>query len=84
MKKLTKTQVVSRINKHGRWEGYICPSKCSPRNDSSAFNMAMKVTFDKVQLGRGGVDKILNEFSYYNCNSETGNRIHFYEEVDQA
>lgn len=80
MEKLTKSQVVSKIKKEGKWTGWVVPSKSYP-NPGHPFNLAVKKTFYAYDIvDTKDFEKFLNEFSYYNCNAEVGKNIHFYME----
>ena len=48
----------------------LVPSKCSPL---SMF--ACSVNQDRAE---SSFDRLLLHFEYYNCSSETGNKVHFY------
>ena len=50
---------------------YLIPSNCSP-----LCNTWIETTI--INNSMGNFEKIINEYSYYNCNSEMGNKIHFY------
>jgi hypothetical protein len=90
MIKLTKTQVIARIKKEGNVKVWLCPSKMYP-HPNHPFNMAAECSFTKEDLlpkypeskeipDLTNFESVINSFSYYNCDSETGNRVHFYIE----
>jgi hypothetical protein len=73
LKKVTKGQIKAKIKRGETWLGYVCPSKFYP-NDTP-FNMCASVEFNDIDK----MEKYLNEFYYYNCGTDTGKKIHFYE-----
>lgn len=86
--KMPKQTVMKQIRDTGYWTGYLVPSRCG-LNIGNPFSMAMRTTFTKDMLTKETehaivtpVEKILNEFKYYNCSDETGNVIHFYKEEE--
>lgn len=85
MIQVRQDQVVAKVKKEGKWEGYIVPSNCYPRPDHP-FDLSMKIEVTEDMLTTEWIDnntpfeKLLNSFMYYNCNIETGKRVHFYEE----
>jgi hypothetical protein len=90
MKPVNKHTVLKEVRKNGTWEGVIAPNKVRP---GGPWNLGHKIT---IKLGsmhdrpnkyivstngeRIGLDRYLNEFTYYNCNSELGNRIRFWQD----
>ena len=83
--KMSVATVKKIIKEKGKWHGYICPSNCYP-NIGHPFNLAMEMTFNKKMLKKERpedfstpFEKSLFSFSFYNCTSETGRTIHFYE-----
>lgn len=88
MKKLTKSQVIA-IAKKSPFNNCMVdlyPSNCSPANQTWVKPLTVEVHWHEGQAVKLYVDgsyktfdSIINEFQYYNCNSELGNRVHFYE-----
>lgn len=75
MRKITKSQVKARIKRLKEGEKLdltLFPSKCGPFN--TVWVKGFEVEVDSLEE----FEKIVNSFSYYNCNSELGNRVHFY------
>ena len=70
LKKITKSQAQKLFN-HGL-NIYLNPSKMRTEH---AFGSAFMV--DKYADG-DNFDKIVNSYSYYNCNEETGKRVSYY------
>lgn len=70
-------QKISKYSAKSRYERgesvTLCPSKCYPH--TGPFSCAIEVS--KTDRDRE-FSRLVNEFSYYNCNSETGNGVHFY------
>lgn len=75
MKKLTKTQVKKIIRDTGKWAGYIVPCKVNTFHIVGGWGLGMKVEFTDLEE----MEKTLNSFTYYNCNSELGNYVAFYQ-----
>lgn len=78
LEKITKTQVKSIAKKKGDIKVWLCPSKCYP-NPSNPFNIAIEKVFSKDDILSDKFESFLNSFRYYNCNSETGNTVHYYK-----
>lgn len=86
MEKITKSQVKARMKKLEAGEKlslWLCPSNCYP-NIGHPFNCAINVELEKdgewlqdTEEHRS-LDSLINSFSYYNCNAELGNRVHYY------
>lgn len=83
MKKLTKTQVRKQLSKSLNQTVLLFPSKCGPAN--TTWVKGFEYNPSKQGISYKELDKhferTINEFSYYNCNSELGNRVHFYMDV---
>lgn len=85
--KITRTQ--------GKWEGFIAPNKVNWYHvTGEGWNLGMNITVeyivneespDDVYWVKGQdddyhtLDSFLSSFSYYNCCSEVGTRIRFWE-----
>jgi hypothetical protein len=76
LKKITNVEALSRFNNGKPF--VMVASKCSP---SSMFALQLTPYLIK-NMKREGNDfkKLCNSFSYYNCNEELGETIHFYME----
>lgn len=68
-KKITKQAARKLFNKGANI--YILASKMNPNN-------VWMPPFMINNSNESELDKILNSYSYYNCNQETGNGINFY------
>jgi len=80
MRKLTKAQVRKEFKGSLNKTVLLFPSNCSHANTTwvkgydynpSSYNLS----YSDLE---SHFEKTINEFSYYNCNSELGNRVHFY------
>lgn len=71
MKKVTKHRVKKVIREKGTWKGMLIPSNCYPGG--------FWVKGFSVELTQESLERTINEFEYYNCNSELGYYTHFYE-----
>lgn len=69
MKKISKRIAKNMFNKG--LEIILCPSKLNP---NGIWFSGISVTNENEK----DLEKILNNFSYYNCTKETGLRINFY------
>jgi len=88
MKKLTKTQVRKEFRKSLNKTVLLFTSNCSPSNTTWFKGLEYKgveynpsnysITYKELDAH---FDKFINEFAYYNCNSELGNRVHYYMEL---
>lgn len=82
-KKVTKAQVRAMFRKSLNQTVLFFPSNCGPANTTWVKGMPYNPT--EYNVSYGGLDehfnKTINSFSYYNCNSELGKRVHFYIEV---
>lgn len=88
MKKLTKSQVIALTKQNNTLVVYLIPSKCQ-LSGYKTWITPYQVTLISDRNGNihqllGSVyelrsfEKLINEYEYYNCNSETGNRVHYY------
>lgn len=80
MRKLTKTQVRKEFKKSLNKTVLLFPSNCGPSNTTWVKGIEYNpsnygVTYKNLD---DHFNKFINEFSYYNCNSELGNRVHYY------
>ncbi len=71
MKKVTKTDVKKMIAKEGSVRVGLLPSKMSPEG---VWMSPTWITISNV----AELEKWTNEYSYYNCNTETGKRVSYY------
>lgn len=73
MEKITLNQLKAIIKKGENKTVRLVPSKMSP--------VGMWGVWHDIQtesLSMEDLNKIINSFSYYNCTTETGLRIHYY------
>lgn len=86
MLKQTKTQIIAklkRLNEGEKLEVGLLPSKAAPNSLwFSPYLVELKKS-DLEQKYEGNNDltyfeSIVNNFHYYNCTHESGNRVHFY------
>ncbi len=86
--KLTKTQVLSKAKKlqeNELLDVAICSSKVRP---FTMWNQQFEFQINKdlVRVDRNDHDgytfeNTVNNYSYYNCNSEMGNYVHYYVKI---
>lgn len=86
--KLTKTQVIATVRKHGKIEVDLYPSNCSPANKTWVQGMTcdLKLSNNGYPVYNDGLndinfDTLIANFAHHNCNSELGRRVHYYVEV---
>jgi hypothetical protein len=92
MIKLTKSQVVAKLKRLSENETInitLCPSNCYP-NPNAMWKIFVDIDLSKEDIVPCNVlgdydesninnfERHINSFAYYNCNSELGNRVHFY------
>lgn len=75
MKKITKTEVKRIMKKEGNIRVGLLPCKMSP---NGVWMSPTWLTISSVEE----LDKWINEYSYYNCNAETGKRVSYYLDTD--
>jgi hypothetical protein len=93
LNQINKNTVLKEVRKTGVWNGFIAPNKVSADHVNGGWGLGCKIKIKLAEMQdrpnkyivstngeRIGLDKYLNEFEYYNCNSELGNRIRFWEE----
>lgn len=68
MKRIHKNTVKATIRKTGKWKGYICTNKCYP---TGFWNIGYPITVSSIDE----LNKAMDNYSYYNCNYETGYRV---------
>lgn len=85
MKKITKAQAIAAAKKQGKLEVELYPSNCGPANQTwiKGYKVDLRVNngtaFHFNEQGTPILfDSVINSFSAYNCNSELGNRVHYY------
>lgn len=97
MRKINKHSVLKQVRDSGYWSGWIAPSKTSLAHINSGWHIGMQIIIsghreetgewsyivdnDSDIYGADSLSDIINNFEYYNCNSELGYRVGFYEEV---
>ena len=79
---MEKINALVAMNKWLKGEAVtLCPSKCYP-NTGHPFNCAIEIQQEKVIFNReAGIKewkRIGNEFNYYNCDEERGEKTHYY------
>jgi len=77
MKKQHKNTVKSLISKKGYWKGFLVASKVNPVHIDGGWHLGFIVTLTSLD----DLEKTIEQFSYYNCNNELGNRVSFYEKL---
>lgn len=76
MLRLSKSKVKAIIRKHGCWTGFLIASKVHPVQIDVLWCLGMKVKITSLEE----LENVTAKFAYYNCNSELGNRVAFYEQ----
>ena len=88
MLKQTKTQIIAKLKKLNEGETMkvnLIPSKTylsGYKTWIQPYEVEMsKSDLEQKYAGNNDLtyfDSIVNSYAYYNCNNETGNRVHFY------
>lgn len=86
---INKHTVLKQAKTEGSWEGYVAPSKVNSYHINDGWHIGMSIriikdadTNELNMVGAAGIsplDDFLKEFAYYNCNSELGQRVRFWE-----
>ena len=84
MERTNKHTVLKEVRNNGEWKGVIAPSKARP---GGPWNLGHEIAIRKdnfkyfVWNGEESMEleSYLNNFAYYNCNSELGQRISFWK-----
>ncbi len=71
MKRLHKNTVKAIIRHDGYWIGYIVASNVNPWHITNGWCLGCKVHVNSIDE----LNTVMNDFAYYNCNSELGTRV---------
>ena len=91
MNPVHKSTMLAKIRRTKEWEGYIAPSKAHPSHITGGWHLGIPITIrfehDKyVVLAYSGepipLELYINSFSSFNCNSELGRRVRFWQAAD--
>lgn len=88
MKKITIAQVRSIAKKEDFVTIQLFPSNCSPANTTWVKGFEVTIFHAEGQFiyavngETKTLESLVNEFSYYNCNSELGKKVHYYQVED--
>jgi hypothetical protein len=77
MKKITKTQVKALLNRMEE-DQTLNVFFTSSKTHLAGFKCWVQPFEIKLNSNIDEFEKTINEFSFYNCNAEMGNRVHFY------
>jgi hypothetical protein len=91
MKPINKHTVLKKVRNNGVWRGYIAPSNVSAFHIKGGWHIGMRIEIhaperkgdDYIVKWEGytePLEQALDRFKYYNCNSELGYRVRFWEE----
>jgi hypothetical protein len=86
---INKHTVLKQTKLNGTWSGVIAPSKAMPKG---VWNIGLDVLLCSDHQGNvyhvsygvcrvEPLEDMLSSFRYYNCNSELGQRIRFWEDT---
>ena len=84
---INKHTVLKQVRTNGTWHGFIAPSRVNSSNikDGWCVGMGISIKFEDGKYLTENSDgdyveleTVLNEFEYYNCNSDLGNSIRFW------
>ena len=84
---INKHTVLKDVRNTGMWQGYILPDKANPHSVwITPFDLLISIGRDNEFYAVSNnvqdcerLNDCLNSFSYYNCNSELGYRIRFWQ-----
>ena len=71
MKRLHKNTVKAIIRRDGQWAGYIVASNVAPWHITRGWGLGCRVHVNSIDE----LNTAMDYYSYYNCNSELGNRV---------
>jgi ribosomal protein L5 len=74
MQPVHKATVKAAIRNQGTWTGYIAPNKVSAFHITGGWHIGCKITVTTLEE----LEDVVDNFSYYNCNSELGQRVRFW------
>jgi hypothetical protein len=77
MKKITKSQVKALLKKLEQ-DQKLKVNFTSSKTHLAGFKCWVQPFEIELSNDLDEFEKTINEFSYYNCNAEMGNRVHFY------
>ena len=89
---INKHTVLKQVRTNGTWEGYIAASKVSPFHITGGWHIGMSVLLCSDRQGNpyyvshnacevAELETALNNFKYYNCDSELGKRVRFWSQA---
>ncbi|MGF2716261.1 hypothetical protein ACQUY5_29270 [Bacillus cereus] len=84
LKKVTLTQVKSAVKKNKSWNGYVAPNKVAEFHITQGWHIGIPVYLTDRQgtivvNGDRDIDTFLSYFKAYNCNSELGTGVAYWE-----
>lgn len=89
LKPINKHTVLKILRDKGTWQGWIAPSNVNHAHIVGGWHLGCKVDlvyhegeyFNRWQENIQTLKQILYQMAYYNCNSELGRRIRFWEDI---
>lgn len=97
VKPIHKATVLKQVRDTGTWTGYIAASNVNSGNINSNWNLGIEIIIidgkkhglqnnapyvvHSYDEGVSLLSDVLNDFMYYNCDSELGKRVRFWKEV---
>jgi hypothetical protein len=96
LQSIRKQTVLKAVRDNGKWTGYIAPCNVNSYHITGGWHLGMhlEIQWDKPSntyyvffshehkscFQTRKLEDVLNEFLYYNCNSELGKRIRYWSE----
>jgi hypothetical protein len=91
MKPVNKHTVLKETRENGSWQGYIAPNKVNDMHIRKGWALGMPIQIRYEETNHAyitensecewvSLDEVLNEFVYYNCNSELGHTVRFWQD----
>lgn len=87
MEPVNKHTVLKKVRENREWRGFIAPSNVNSYHIDGGWHIGHEITIRKdnfhyfVWNGKESqeLESYLNNFKHYNCNSELGYRIRFWQ-----
>lgn len=90
MKTINKHTVLKEVRTNGTWKGYIAPNKVNSFHITNGWCLGMDVLLTSDRQGNAyyvsfnalevePLEEMINSFACYNCNSELGKGVRFWQ-----
>lgn len=75
LSRINKNTVKAKLRRGEKWEGYLAPSNVNSFHIISGWSLGCYVEVSTIEE----LNEYINNFAYYNCNSELGKRVVLWE-----